>query len=450
MKKRIIVVIALCFLIILIYLSSYPFGCQPKEEIIIIGIDGGSWNIISSLIKEGKLPNLNKLMKEGVYGKLNPNDHLNASIVWTSIAIGGAGLEPENTVWRILSEHGKIVGLSDWPYVSEINGFMIPAYYEKEEESYPPDIYDYKAEFLLKNPIIEFLRKSYYMKILVPTDRMDKDILYDFYLLDYKSRELFYLRDKFKPDVSAIVFYGPDRLQHYLWMYTAPEKFQNVDKEKIKKYGSVIEDYYKEFDKFVGRVITCNKDATIFIVSGYGFDANIPPKIVDEILVNEILENAGFLKFDYRGEIDLVNTKAYSLNDEMEDIAYIKIKADRNTKAQVKDVFSNIHVEGTNQNIFTVIETDEGIILHRNAPLQLGDTNILITNVVYPIKDFSYRRIISGRRIKEGVLIVYGKNISKGKVIYGATIYDIAPTILYLFNIYPRGMGGNELSNVFI
>lgn len=450
MKKRIIVVIALCFLIILIYLSSYPFGCQQKEEIIIIGIDGGSWNIISPLIKEGKLPNLNKLMKEGVYGELNSGDHLDAPTIWTYIATGGAGLESENTVWRILSEHGRIVGVSDWPYVSEINGFMIPAYYDEEKGSYPPYMYDFGAKILLKNPIIEFLRKSYYMKILIPVDRLDKDILYDFYLLDYNSREFFYLRDKFKPDVSAIVFYGPDRLQQYLWMYTAPEKFQNVDEEKIKKYGNVIEEYYKEFDKFVGRVVNCNKDATIFIVSGYGFDSNAPPKIVDEILVNNILESAGFLKFDYRGEIDFFNTKAYSLNDEMEDVAYVKIKADRNTKPQLKEVFSNIHAEGTNQNIFTVTETDEGIILRRNVPLQLGDMNIVITNDVYPIKDFSYRRIISGRRIKEGVLIVYGKNISKGKVIYGATIYDIAPTILYLFNVSSRGMGGDELSNIFI
>ena len=446
MKKRTIALASIVLLFLLSYLSSYPFGCGAREEIIIIGLDGGSWNIILPLIKEGKLPNLNKLMKEGVYGGLRSNDDLETIEVWTSIATGDMDSEYDSkSLWEILSENDKVVGVSYWPSVNEVNGFIIPAHYETGGESYPIDLYDHTGKLLLKNPVIDLLRKAYYMKILIPADRLDKDILYDFYLLDSKSREFFYLRDKFRPDVSAIVFYGSDRLQHYLWAYTTPERFQNVDKEKVKKYGNVVENYYKEFDKFVGRVASCNKHATIFIVSGYGFDANVPPNSIDMILVNKILEKDDFLRFDYRGEIDMINTKAYAINDEMEDSTIIKIN-NGEIKNQVKEMFANIQIQHTFERVFTVTEIEDEIILHRNLPLQLSNLNIEISDDIYPIQEFVYRRVFSGRRSKNGILIVSGDDAKTGKNVQNSEIYDIAPTILKLSGLdIPKEMSGKPL-----
>jgi len=450
MKKRLIALVIIFLVIILLYLSSYPFGCREREEIVVIGLDGGSWDVIAPMIKEGKLPNLGKFMQEGVYGGLSSDETLDTPMVWNYITTGNRDNKSESKkMWEIASEADRVVGTSYWPSTDRTTGFMIPPYYEIEKEYFPSDIYNDKARFLLKSTAIEFIRKSYYMKIFIPSDRLDKDILYDFYLLDYKSREFFYLRDRFKPDVSAIIFYGPDRLQHYLWMYAFPDKFQNVDEEKIKKYGNIIEEYYKHFDKFVGRIMTCNKDATVFIISGYGFDATVPPKIVDEILVNNIIEKMGLLKFDYRGEMDIVNTKLYAVEDEMEKSVFVKI-ADDSAKNQAIDLFSNIRLEGSSQNVFLVIETDQGIILERNIPLKLSDENIIILDNVYTLEDFVYRRVISGRRTNTGIFLAHGKNIEKGKSVYGAKIEDVAPTILHLFNITLKNIKGRVLSEIFV
>ena len=40
------------------------------KRVIVIGMDGASWNILEPLVKEGKLPAIERLMKSGCYGDL--------------------------------------------------------------------------------------------------------------------------------------------------------------------------------------------------------------------------------------------------------------------------------------------------------------------------------------------------------------------------------------------
>lgn len=41
-----------------------------NRKLVVIGLDGGSFSVIDPLIEEGRLPNIKKLMKEGVKGEL--------------------------------------------------------------------------------------------------------------------------------------------------------------------------------------------------------------------------------------------------------------------------------------------------------------------------------------------------------------------------------------------
>lgn len=42
---------------------------QPNR-VIVIGLDGATWNIIEPMVQEGKLPTIEKLMQDGCYGNL--------------------------------------------------------------------------------------------------------------------------------------------------------------------------------------------------------------------------------------------------------------------------------------------------------------------------------------------------------------------------------------------
>jgi len=40
------------------------------QKLLIIGLDGATWDVLMSLIRDGRLPTLKKLIKNGSYGVL--------------------------------------------------------------------------------------------------------------------------------------------------------------------------------------------------------------------------------------------------------------------------------------------------------------------------------------------------------------------------------------------
>jgi predicted AlkP superfamily phosphohydrolase/phosphomutase len=122
---------------------------EPQTRVMVFGIDGGTWDVIIPLLKQGKLPNLRALMENGQYGILHSDAGSTYSpVVWTSIFTGKL---PKNhgvtewefsdsrnrfskSLWNILNEYGqkaitvnipgtfppeKILGI-------QISGFPIP------------------------------------------------------------------------------------------------------------------------------------------------------------------------------------------------------------------------------------------------------------------------------------------------------------------------------------
>jgi len=78
MRIKILLIIILILIIFIAFFSIFLFVNKNKSskrildspKIVIIGLDGASWNFINPLLKDGKLPNIKKLMHEGSYGVL--------------------------------------------------------------------------------------------------------------------------------------------------------------------------------------------------------------------------------------------------------------------------------------------------------------------------------------------------------------------------------------------
>ncbi len=60
----------------------------PQDEVWIIGLDGADWDVLDPLIAKSALPNLAKLRSEGVWGRLRSDEPMLSPILWTSIATG--------------------------------------------------------------------------------------------------------------------------------------------------------------------------------------------------------------------------------------------------------------------------------------------------------------------------------------------------------------------------
>lgn len=413
LKKIIIFFIIVFFSVIAFVPFLYPslfYNLPEKKEIVIIGLEGATWRVIEPMINKGELPNFKFLMENDAYGTVN------SSVL-------------SHEVWNYISKDK--LNKSFWDIASKKNKTIISLYWPNSMYN-ESRIYDLKGSFFINNPLSDFFKKLYYIKILIPVNNADKDLIYDFYLLDYKMREYFYSREKLKPDVSGIVLSDLPRLQLYYWAYMEPERFQNLNKDDIEKYGRVIEEYYKNFDSYLGKLIE-EKNTTIIILSGYGFDATIPQKIIDKILVNKILEIGELLKFDYRGEIDFSKTKAYSLEEGLEEETIIYINgSDKELEAiktKTSDLLSKVYLDS--KPVFEISKLNKSLILKRKIPLQITNNEMMVLNKRYPTEDFILRRIVSGRTTEDGILIMYGNKI-ENREIHNITIYDIAPSIISL------------------
>ena len=63
-------------------------GESNSNKVLLIGWDAADWKVIMPLIKQGKMPTLAKFISEGVYGKIKTLDPPLSPMLWTSMATG--------------------------------------------------------------------------------------------------------------------------------------------------------------------------------------------------------------------------------------------------------------------------------------------------------------------------------------------------------------------------
>jgi len=57
-------------------------------KVLIIGLDGATWDLMKPLTEKGKLPTLRKLIDEGVHGDLESTITPSTGLAWVSFATG--------------------------------------------------------------------------------------------------------------------------------------------------------------------------------------------------------------------------------------------------------------------------------------------------------------------------------------------------------------------------
>ena len=105
---------------------------ETHNRVFIYELDGGSWNILEPLLSQGKLPNMRRLIDEGVSGILKSDSPPISPRVWTTIFTGKnskkhgveffastSSMVKQKRIWDVLNEKGLKVGvfgsLVTWP-----------------------------------------------------------------------------------------------------------------------------------------------------------------------------------------------------------------------------------------------------------------------------------------------------------------------------------------------
>lgn len=464
-----------------------------RSKLIIIELDGASWDVINPLISTGRLPNISSLITRGVSRTLISDPPLLSPRLWVSIFSGkkssehgveffgsSASMVKCKRIWDILSDKGETVGVFGsfvtWPPYP-VNGFMIPSLFSVGPETYPPQ-YRFLQEltlgerrknsperqssglngshfFQLANYAYQLKRHGvgvrtfiagllFYLANFIKHSPQDekywkKGVLHLRICTDLFSR----LYRLYKPVFSTFHIHISDAFSHRYWKYYEPDKFSNVEAEDIKRYSDVIPNAYIEADRTIGRFVSqAGPDTTIAILSDHG------SKALEAVRESFRLKPEAFLEF--LG----IEKKVIPANIGFMTFLYFN---DRELMARVPRSIEEIRFADNGQKVFDVIyeESLMGIRLTDELWTTSIDPGRVVDAGDYGQIPFSqlfseHKADVSGDHDLEGVLIVAGPGIKEGASLPDASIYDITPTSLALMGRpVGRDMHGKVLVDMF-
>lgn len=276
-------------------------------KLLIIGIDGATFDLVRPWADEGHLPNLARLMTEGVSANLASTLPPVTSPAWPTFMTGvnpgkhgvfdfiqplGADYSLVNstkirqpTIWQRFSRAGYKVGVLNVPVTyppQEVNGFMITGILSPKHGQicYPDDLIDrYRDELgdYRVAPDVQFkqgIEESYV-----------KDI-YD--LIRAHGEWALTLMENEPWDVLMVHFIALDIMMHAMWRHMDG----NHPRHQEGPYRHAIRDGYRLVDDYIGRMLArAPDDTTVVAMSDHGFGP-----LHKMVNLNVYLMQKGFLK----------------------------------------------------------------------------------------------------------------------------------------------------------
>jgi predicted AlkP superfamily phosphohydrolase/phosphomutase len=470
---------------------------------LVIGMDGATWDIMEPMMKAGELPNLDALRKRGAWGVLTSIEPTLSPAVWTTIATGKKrdkhGIRDFTytqeslkapRMWELLEAEGKTVGIQSWlvtwpPMVRR--GFQIPGWLARTSETYPPELHfaqdlilgeglarsprEYLA-YLIDAPRIgvrlstlaEAMRLVAYSKLKHPP-LLDLTWRKDELKAAVYADVFCWLLRRYKPDFSAVVFYGTDSLAHIYWKYmerlsslsgryggaaasagslsetpaaaktaspggeggaaSSEEKSSAasaVSVEDAQRYGDVLRGYYRLVDSYLPRFMAAlPPDKTVCVVSDHGHGPSEKEWGYVVLKSSHLLDTMGLtgkVTAASLGDWNFLSPAPGHGVEALEDAA---------------QTLSSLKVARTGQPFLDIQMTgSQSLSMRADDDVTPTDTLVTQQGLRLPAGDFLTETGLSGTHRLNGVIILSGRGVKRGSHIENASLPDVAPTLLYL------------------
>ena len=300
-------------------------SCSPaKNPVAVIGVDGLEWDVALPLIRQGRMPTLEELMRRGSFGMLSTRAPAKSPVIWTTVVTGknsskhgildftrleanGERVLYSSTdrrtkaVWNVLTDAGEssaVVGWWNTFPVERISGVMVAQVNTLEQLTYRKwikpgsvaqgagQVYPAAREDEFLEIVEEVGRElpqlvdSLYAEAAADLSQPDA-LKWETCRWSIRSDEsvrriaLGLARARPFPDLFLVYFGATDIFGHHFWRYHEPEAFRHPPLEaRIEKFGSVLARTYEHADAVLGELIAAMPaDATVFVISDHGMQA---------------------------------------------------------------------------------------------------------------------------------------------------------------------------------
>lgn len=265
---------------------------DPTSRLLIIGLDGGTWDVFGPLCDLGEMSNLARLREQGAWGVLQSTQPPFTAPAWSSFLTGvnpgGHGIlgfwrkpadpaaslrnegRPVNgadlalpTLWDYCQAAGLRVGAVNIPLtypLRPLDGFAIAGLLTPPgatDWAYPPELMAELTDYVidLEGPQLEAEPSQLLTAITHMTERCG-----------FHTLRLMQSRPW---NVLMVVFTGTDRLFHYFWHYLRP----GADVHGLALAVSAqLSDYFHLLDSIIGSLVrSAGRPAHVVVMSDHGF-----------------------------------------------------------------------------------------------------------------------------------------------------------------------------------
>jgi len=317
---------------------------MTPRKVLLVGWDAADWKVIRPLMDAGKMPNVQRLVENGVSGQISTLHPPLSPMLWTSIATGkrpfkhgihgfseptpdGRGVQPvtnlsrkSKALWNILNQNDlRSVVIGWWPShpVEPINGVMVSDHYHRARGPldsrlplnegwpllpnavHPPELASRLAELRMHPDLLTPQMVEPFIPLAKDIDQdHDKRLgLFMRVLAECMSihSAATWLIDNQPWDFFAVYYDAIDHFCHGFMRYH-PSRQSWITERDFELYRNVVSMAYQFHDQMLGTLLEkSGVDTTVILMSDHGFHPDhLRPASIPDIPAGPAIEHRDF------------------------------------------------------------------------------------------------------------------------------------------------------------
>jgi predicted AlkP superfamily phosphohydrolase/phosphomutase len=476
------------------------------RDVLLIGLDGATFDILDPLMDEGAMPVLRDLIGSGARATLRSTVPALTPPAWTSLVTGrGPGAhgifdffrkDDESsplfrfltshdvacpTMWSLATAAGLRSTVLNFPLTfppPKIDGHIVPGGFMPWRQlrlgCHPPGLFDRLRPLPSFNARELALDMAHEAKAIEGCTDDEYEPWVDMHIR--RERQWVdiarYLRQHEPSQFTALLFDGTDKIQHLCWRFIDPAMRQTLTTPWELRVRDKVREYYCQLDGLIGELRDLFAGATIVVASDHGFGPQ-----VRTFYVNSWLEQMGLLTWQdgqapasrdaaslglnqlarHVYQIDWTRTRAFAAMPSGNGIHIVKADSEHPAGVRAeeysafRDWLASQLLEVTDE------ETGEQVVARVSTRDELfgGPSVAVAPDLTLELADGGLMSILSSARTvrrrpvptgthrPDGIFVAAGAEIRGGVCLVPMSIVDVAPLMVYQLDLpIPESLEG--------